>query len=111
MMSVIFIGLAMLVFALVIYAFIDCVTRRRGWWPAWLLFILLGFLPVSLNLSTGRLEADPLSVLVLGFKLAKETQDGITHWILAFGIPVGALLWLRRSKGVVAASQSGLKRR
>jgi hypothetical protein len=98
MIQTLFIGFTMLVFALVVYAFVDCVTSRSRRWPVWALFILLGFCPISLDMTSGDARLDLLSAVLLGAKIVRNTQGGSPGWILSFGVPLGALLWLGRNR-------------
>ncbi len=98
MTTALFIGFSTLSFLLIVFAFVDCAAHRPRSWFLWLLFILLGFVPVSLDLATGKIGVELLSVLILGAKVMRSGTGGDATWIIGFSAPVGAILWLARSK-------------
>ncbi len=98
MINALFLALSLVVFALVVVAFADCLKARPPKWLLWLFFILLGFCPVSLNMKSGSITVELLSVLVLGVKIFRDGSGDGAAWVLGFSVPVGALIWLGRSR-------------
>ena len=98
MINTLFIALSLAVFTLVVVAFVNCLKTRPPHWPWWLLFILLGFCPVSLNMRSGDITVELLSVLVLGAKLLRDGKGDGAAWVLGVSVPVGALIWLGRNR-------------
>lgn len=98
MVHLLFIVLYMLIFALVEFAFFDCLATRPPRWGWWLVFILSGFCPTTLDLTSGNITIAPLSVLMLGVQMYWSGRGPGASWIIAFSLPVGALLWLWKGK-------------
>ncbi len=98
MINAFFIALSLVVFSLVVVAFVDCLKTRPPQWPLWLLFILLGFCPVSLNMTSGDITVELLSVLVLGAKIFRDGKGDSAAWVLGLSVPLGALIWLGKNR-------------
>ena len=98
MTTALFVAFSTLSFALVVFALEDCVTHRPAAWFLWLLFVLLGFVPISLDLTSGKVSIELLSVVILGAKVVKNGGGDSAGWSIGFGVPLGALFWLARSK-------------
>jgi hypothetical protein len=98
MADTLFLMLAALVLMLVVFAFADCLKNRPPRWPLWLLFILLGLFPVSMEMASGRIQFEPFSILVLGIRIMKNGSEG---WIHSVGIPLGAMIWIARHSSFV----------
>ncbi len=107
MTTALFITFSILAFALVVFALVDCVTRRPAAWYFWLLFVLLGFVPISLDLTSGKVSIELLSVVILGAKLVKSGSRDGAGWIIGFSVPLGALIWLGRIKPWARSRRSG----
>lgn len=68
---------------------------RRRW--LWMLFVLVGVCPLSLNWTTAHLALHPFSVLLLGASAEREGLYG--PWELACAVPLGAILfWVYRRR-------------
>lgn len=106
MLNALFIGFSMLILTLMVVAFMDCFRKRPAGWPWWLVFILVGFASISLDLTSGNITIAPLSVLVLGIKVMRNGSGADASWGIGFSIPVAALLWLARSRRQARAPQS-----
>lgn len=81
----------------IIYALIACIrTRlvRRKW--LWIVFILLGVCQFQFNWTTGSWSLKPLSILLLGSSCM--ASGPYAPWILSFGLPLGAIVFLFRRK-------------
>lgn len=89
-----FLGACVLVPMIIVVTILMCIGSRvrRRW--LWILFILVGFGQFEINWSSGQWDFHPLSVLVLGAGLWRHGVYG--SWILKFGIPVGAMVFLAR---------------
>lgn len=82
----------------ILWSLIVCIrTRfpRRKW--LWVLFILAGFVQISLNWTTGEIGLKPLYFQLLG---AGAIASGIyAPWILSVSVPVGAIaFWFKRRR-------------
>lgn len=106
MLNALFIGFSILILTLVVVAFIDCIRKRPPRWPWWLVFILLGFVSISLDLTSGNISIEPLSVLVLGVKVMRNGGGAEVSWIIGVSIPVAALLWFARGRRQARVRQS-----
>ncbi len=107
MTTALFVALSALAFALVVFSLVDCVTHRQAGWVFWLLFVLLGFVPISLNLTSGKVSIELLSVVILGAKVVKSGSGDSAVWSIGFGVPVGAMIWIARSKPWARWRRSG----
>ncbi len=72
---------------------------RRKW--AWILLALVAATTFSLNWTTGETSFSFLNVLFLGFAFAKTGPAA--PWIMSVGVPLGALLSLRKAAHPEAA--------
>ena len=90
-----------LAFGITVYALMLCVRTaglRRKW--LWVLFILFGVCAFSLNWTTGEFK-----VAVLHFNLfsAAAMRSGFAGpWILTYCVPVGAMVFLSKRRGMAA---------
>lgn len=67
---------------------------KRKW--LWILFILTGFIQVSLDWTTGRLNVNPLSFQFLGAGFMKS--GAYAPVIIITSVPLGAIVFLLRRK-------------
>ena len=94
-MKPLFIAAAVAVFALVVYAAVDCIRRKPRGWPAWVAFILLaGVGGVSLDWQSASVVARPLFILTGGAAFVRSSLAPNATWSLIVTVPVGALAWL-----------------
>jgi hypothetical protein len=87
--------------ALIVFALVRCAMtplRRRKW--LWILFVLLGFGNVMFNWTTGQFDFRLIAVQVLG--IAASKSGPYAPWILAFSIPVGAIVFLAKRRALIA---------
>jgi hypothetical protein len=90
-----------------LYALVVCIRtplRRRKW--AWILFIALGFGNFAVNWTTGQWNVKLLAVQLLS---ASASSQFYGPWIIAFSLPVGAVVFLlrRRQLMLAAAEEAG----
>jgi len=97
-MKIIFIIANVLVFSLVVWALIKCFRSKTKTKILWIIFILFGFFKISLNWSTDKIFLSPLGILFFGISLMKNNQGGQIIWIMSFAIPLGAIIWLIKSR-------------
>lgn len=89
--------LALLIPAFVISSLIRCVRtpiKKRKW--LWIVFILLGFVDVSLNWTTGEYMTNLFSLHLLG--AAAFSSGPYAPWIITVSIPLGAIIFRFRRK-------------
>jgi hypothetical protein len=98
MIQGIFIGCFLMVLALVEIAFVDCLATRPPRWGWWLLFILLGFCPTSIDLAKVQVSIAPFSIQFVSVCLLRDTSGDTVRWLLVFSLPVGAMLWLWKNQ-------------
>jgi hypothetical protein len=98
MIQGIFIGGFMMVLAVVGIAFLDCLLKRPPRWRWWLLFILLGFCPTTIDLARGQITIAPFSGQIVAVSLARDTSAETVRWLLTLSLPLGAMLWLRKNQ-------------
>jgi hypothetical protein len=70
--------------------------RMTRWKWAWTLLILIGFMRLSVNWTTGALLFQPLALLLLGAAVERGPLD-VSPWIVSISLPVGALIYLGRA--------------
>ncbi len=99
----IFLPLSILVVLFIIFAFVLCIRTpipKRKW--LWIIFVLLGFVRVTLNWTTGALNISPLNVQLLGSGFV--TGGLLGPWIIQTSVPLGAIIFLlKRQKWMAAA--------
>jgi len=70
---------------------------RRKW--LWILFILFGVTQLQFNWTTAAWNCQPVSILLFG---SSYLQSGpFAPWVLSFGFPLGAVIFLLRRKKLV----------
>jgi hypothetical protein len=82
---------------LVAYALVLCIRTRfpkRKW--LWILFVAVGWVQFNFNWSTGALNVQPLSLMLLGAGFLKAGP--VAPWVLTFTLPLGAILFLARRR-------------
>ncbi|CAM3112066.1 hypothetical protein [Rariglobus hedericola] len=93
-----FLGAATLVSLFILTTLVVCIKTklpRRKW--MWILFILVGVVPFSINWTTGEVGFNLLSILFFG--ASGMAASPYSPWIISFAIPIGAILfWFRRAK-------------
>jgi hypothetical protein len=79
---------------IILYALIACARAkvRRKW--LWIIFILLGLMQIRLNWTTGAWNFNPFSVVLFG--AGYSALGPYAPWILEFGFPIGAIIFLLR---------------
>ena len=94
-------GKVIILIALVLAPIISIIALVRLWrapagrkWP-WALFILAGFGKASVGWTTGRFAFQPISFQVLS---ASGFQAPTGEWVLAASLPLGAIVYLLRSR-------------
>jgi hypothetical protein len=76
---------------------------RKKW--LWVLFIIVGFVKVSLNWTDGTVAVNPITVQFLGSGFTKASP--LAPIILFVSLPVGAIVFLlKRKKWTSAANQA-----
>ena len=96
-----FLGLSFAIPVFIFWSAILCFRtpmRRRKW--LWLLFILFGFLAVTLNWSTGHLEINLLGLRLLGSSAEKGSP--YSPWMITISAPVGAVVFLLQRRRLAA---------
>jgi hypothetical protein len=97
-----FLAAAVLIPAFCIVSLVICIRSRiRHKW-LWILFILFGLFKVSLNWTTGELDSQPVSFLLLGAACLKT--GAYAPWILSVAVPVGAVLFFVKRKDLIASA-------
>lgn len=76
--------------------------RRRKW--LWILLILLGVTQVSLNWTTGEVSFNPLHCSLFG--AGAMTATAYTPWFLSVGVPLGAIVFWIRRRGLAARQET-----
>jgi hypothetical protein len=93
-------GIAIPVFS--IFALVTCVrTKLKRKW-LWVIFILLGFVTFRLDWTNGQTDYQLLAFQLLGASAFKMGPGA--SWILSVSIPLGALVFLIKRKGLMAAT-------
>lgn len=90
-------GLAIAIPLFIIYAIVVCARTRidkRKW--LWLIFIALGLSQFQLNWTTGALNIQPLSFLLLGVGFMKAGPAA--PLVLSVAFPLGAVVFLARRR-------------
>jgi hypothetical protein len=99
-----FLALAALLAAFSIFTAIICLRTpipKRKW--LWVIFILIGFVSITLNWTTGELSWNALTVVLFS---AGFWQQLYRPLIVQIAIPIGAaLFWLRRHKWTTRAEK------
>lgn len=98
-----FLSLAVLVPLFILAVFVVCLRTpipKRKW--LWAIFVLLGFSPVSLNLTTGEVGFQLFGIMLLGASVT--AQGPFAPWVIAFAAPFGAAVFLARRPGWVQAA-------
>lgn len=83
--------------AFIVFAFVLCIRTpisKRKW--LWTIFILIGFVQVSLNWTTGTINLHPLSFQLLGAGFSKASPYAPV--VLLVAIPIGAIVFIIRRK-------------
>lgn len=99
----VFATLAISVPLFIAVAFVICLRTpipRRKW--LWALFVLVGFSPVSLNLTSGEVGFKPFGMMLLG--AAAVSMGRHSPWVLSFAAPFGAIAFLARRRTWLAQS-------
>lgn len=92
---------AILAFAIIVPLFIVATTilciktpiPKRKW--LWVVFVLLGFVQVTLNWSDGNLNINPLNIQILGAGFQTSLYGPL---LLSVSLPIGAIVFLLRRK-------------
>jgi len=93
---------------LCLYALVTCMRsplkRRKVWWA---LFIVVGFVTISMNWSTGDVHFVPIS-----FQLFSASVEAAPYgpWHFALSLPIGAVWFLVRRRHLLAAMPPPLAR-
>jgi len=103
-----FAGAAALIFMFSVgsaYACLFTPMARRKW--LWVIFVMLGFMSLNLNWTTGQLSYNALAVIAPAARA--WTEGGFySPWIVQIGLPLGAIVfWLRRRALMRAPAQRG----
>jgi len=95
----------MYVFSIVsAYACLFTPMARRKW--LWVIFVMLGFMALNLNWTTGQLSYQLLTVFAPAAWIG--TGSGFTPFIVQIGLPLGAIaFWLRRRALMEVPAQRG----
>jgi hypothetical protein len=89
-------GLAALIPLLLVLALaILSRDRRTGWKPLWTVFILIGFMQLSVDWTSGAIVFQPLALVLLGASVSRGALD-VSPWVVAISLPLGALVYLGR---------------
>ena len=99
-------ALAIIFPLLIIFTTILCIKTpipKRKW--LWVIFILFGFVRITLRWSDGKLYIDPIHAQFLGAGFLKSIPCG--PLLLSVAIPIGAIVFLlRRKKWLAQANQA-----
>ncbi|HEY1769250.1 MAG TPA: hypothetical protein VGG02_03225 [Chthoniobacterales bacterium] len=82
--------IAVPVFILVVL--VICIRSPIRWKWLWIIFILPGLVQFQFGWISGRLNVQPISLLVLGANAFRPSP--YAPWTLGFAIPVGAIIFL-----------------
>ena len=99
LVPVLFLGLVVAVPLFILYALVR-VFRAPGLGKRkylWAPFVLVGFMQVTLNWSTGYIHFNPLSFQLFGAGFLAGGATG--PWVFIVSIPVGAILFLFKHRG------------
>jgi len=89
-------GLAVLIPLLLVFALAVLAADKTARWKwLWTLFILIGFMRLSVNWASGAFLFEPLGVLLLGASVSRGALD-VSPWIVSISLPLGALVYLGR---------------
>ncbi|EGJ49153.1 hypothetical protein [Desulfocurvibacter africanus] len=89
----IYVAIPIFIIVTVIYC-LRAPIKKRKW--LWAIFVLVGFGQVSINLHSGLVNINPLSVYLFGVGFMSPTKYG--PWILIMTMPLGAIMfWVRRA--------------
>ena len=99
LVQVLFLGLVVAVPLFILYALVRVfrtpgLGKRKYLWAA---FVLVGFVQVTLNWSTGYIHFNPLSFQLFGAGFLAGGATG--PWVFIVSIPVGAILFLFKHRG------------
>ena len=90
----------------IIFALVVCIRtplRRRKW--LWIIFILLGIGKFQLAWTSGLFGVQILSVSLLGAGMLRSSP--YASWILSFGVPLGAIVFLAMRRKLRAPDKPG----
>ncbi|MEK8020987.1 MAG: hypothetical protein VSS75_029305 [Candidatus Parabeggiatoa sp.] len=90
-------ALAIIIPLFIIFALVLCIKTpmpKRKW--LWIIFILFGFVNVTVNWTTGGINIDPLSILLLGAGFRKVGIYGPI--LISVAIPLGAIIFMIKRK-------------
>ncbi len=89
-------ALALLIPAICVAALVDCIRAKPAvrWW--WYVFVLFGFVGVSLNWTSGVMHFRPFSFNLLGASVLKNGLFG--PWEIVASIPIGAIAFYIRQR-------------
>jgi hypothetical protein len=93
----VFFALAIVIPLFVLYTLVLCIRTkfaRRKW--MWVLFVAVGWMQCHLNWSTGAIDVQPLSVMLLGSGMLKSGP--MAPWVITVTVPMGAILFLLRRR-------------
>jgi hypothetical protein len=90
-------GLAVAIPLLLVLALARLAQDRAARWKwAWTLFILVGFMRLSVNWTTGALLFQPFAIVLLGAAVERGPLD-VSPWVVSISLPLGALVYLGRA--------------
>jgi hypothetical protein len=103
MANYIFLAMATIVPLFIIFALVQCIRTpvpKRKW--LWLIFILLGFVQITMNWTDGSVHINPLYFQLLGVGFIKGSQYAPV--LISISIPLGAILFMSKRKIWLALS-------
>ena len=84
----------------IVFSLVLCVKtsmERRKW--LWVIFVLFGFVGLSLDWTTGQMSAQPISLYLLG--VMAYTASPYSPWVITMSVPFGAMIFLWRRKSLI----------
>jgi hypothetical protein len=84
----------------ILYSLILCIRtpiEKRKW--LWVIFILLGFVGISLNWTTGQVSVNLIQFQLLG--AAALAASPYAPWIITMSVPLGAIIFLFKRKSLM----------
>ena len=97
---------AIAAFAATVFALYRCVRTRNLWRkPLWILFILVGFGQLTLDWTSGAWRFIPLSLQLFSAGMTSVLNG---PWMISVSLPVGALVFLLRSRNGTLTLKPGI---
>ena len=85
--------------AFILYTLVVCIRSciLRKW--LWTVFILFGIFQLSFDWTSGRIDIQPISILLFGETVIRASP--YSAWVLSCGVPLGAIIFLSRRRKLI----------